>query len=416
MPVESSQALTVLRTELTLLHAQDHPLLVEVNYEALDEALKQLDELIDLHEIKSQVVQQVQLFLLNRFRPRAAEAHPMDDHMLHTIIAGPPGSGKTTLALVLARIWGALGIIKPRRSEPEITVAQLLREREADQSWYEYLLYRQSQLLRDLRHQVFQLNPRRRGTDSYRLWQQTLKSIQELRSFNRDAWKESKEAKPQPTSLKVTIARREDLVAEYVGQTAPKTKKVLEEACGGVLFIDEAYSLCIKSNGTKDSFGEECLTVINEYMSLYPREIIVIFAGYEEKLEGLFTIQPGLRRRFAHYFRIPRYASEPLARIFRQQLERKGWVIPAEVPVESLLSTHKSMLMDGGGSTEKLALLCKLAYAQLEWRRVVTEGSSQRLTEGSYNGLPVISTEVLTYALRTWPNTSVTDMPLSMYS
>lgn len=409
MPAESSQAVSALRTELMLLHTQDHPLLADIHYEALDEALKQLDELIDLHEIKNQVMQQIQLFLLNRFRPRsAAEAHPMDDHMLHTIIAGPPGSGKTTLAMVLARIWGALGIIEPRKSESEITVAQLLREREADQSWYEYLLYRQGQLLRDLRRQVFQLNPRRRGTDSYTLWQQTLKSVQELRSFNRDAWKESKGAEPQPTPLKITIARREDLVAEYVGQTAPKTKKVLEEARGGVLFIDEAYSLCIKANGTKDSFGEECLTVINEYMSLYPREIIVIFAGYEEKLEGLFTIQPGLRRRFAHYFRIPPYTSEPLARIFRQQLERKGWIIPSEVPVESLLSSHKSVLTDSGGSTEKLALLCKLAYAKLQWRRVINEGSC--------SDLPIISTEVLTHALRTWPDASTTDIPFSMYS
>jgi hypothetical protein len=81
----------------------------------------------------------------------------------------------------------------------------------------------------------------------------------------------------QQHKVKVRIVQRADLVAEYVGQTAPKTRKVLDECLYGVLIIDEAYSLY---NGERDTFGEECITVINQYMSEHAGEIIIILIGY----------------------------------------------------------------------------------------------------------------------------------------
>jgi hypothetical protein len=105
----------------------------------------------------------------------------------------------------------------------------------------------------------------------------------------------------------VRIVTRADLVGEFVGHTAPKCLKVLNECLGGVLIIDEAYSLY---HGDKDSFGFEAITIINEFVSKHPNEIILILIGYQDKLaETLFAGQPGLERRCTWYIDVEEYTS-----------------------------------------------------------------------------------------------------------
>ncbi len=175
---------------------------------------------------------------------------------------------------------------------------------------------------------------------------------------------------------KFIIATRETLVAQYVGHTAIKTRKVLNSALGGVLFIDEAYSLCYAGKGTKDKFGEECLTTINEFMSIHPNEIVIIFAGYKEKLmNSIFKVQPGLYRR-CWMFEIKNYTAHGLAEIFKKQLEKNHWLIDSNIDIKDIFEEHIHLLQDGGGSTEKLAFQCKIAYGKHKFAELVNNDNN----------------------------------------
>lgn len=102
---------------------------------------------------------------------------------------------------------------------------------------------------------------------------------------------------------------RENLVAGYIGQTAIKTKEVIEQAKGGVLFIDEAYSL---ARGGDNDFGKEALDAIIKAMEDYRDDLVVIFAGYKEEMEKLIHMNPGLESRVTRYIDFPDYTSDEL--------------------------------------------------------------------------------------------------------
>lgn len=116
-------------------------------------------------------------------------------------------------------------------------------------------------------------------------------------------------------------AKRDDLVGEYLGQTAPKTRKLLEKALGGVIFIDEAYSL---GNAEKrDSFSKEAIDMINQYLSEYKNDFMMIVAGYENELEEcFFAYNPGLKRRFSSLYKINSYSKDELVDIFKIKIKQ----------------------------------------------------------------------------------------------
>jgi len=117
---------------------------------------------------------------------------------------------------------------------------------------------------------------------------------------------------------------RSDLVAGYLGQTAIKTKEVIEECLGGVLFIDEAYSL--GNNEKRDSFSKECIDTLCESLSNYKDQLMVIIAGYEEELkECFFTYNQGLESRFTWRFKIDNYKHNDLFHIFTKKIKDSGW-------------------------------------------------------------------------------------------
>lgn len=109
-------------------------------------------------------------------------------------------------------------------------------------------------------------------------------------------------------------ASRTDLIAGYQGQTALKVKKVIEKAKGGVLFIDEAYS--ITENDHSDSYGRECLTELTKALEDYRDDLVVIVAGYTEPMNKFFESNPGLKSRFNTFLEFPDYSSEELGQIF----------------------------------------------------------------------------------------------------
>ena len=120
---------------------------------------------------------------------------------------------------------------------------------------------------------------------------------------------------------------RSGLVAGFVGQTALKTTEVIHSALGGVLFIDEAYSL---AEGGENDFGREAIDTLLKAMEDHRRELVVIVAGYPAPMEKFLHSNPGLESRFNKYISFPDYTGEELYQIFLSQVERGGYTLSAE--------------------------------------------------------------------------------------
>src|SRR5580658_10095695 len=113
-------------------------------------------------------------------------------------------------------------------------------------------------------------------------------------------------------------AMRDDLVGQYIGHTAPKTKRVLERAMGGVLFIDEAYYL-YRTNDSKD-YGQECIDILLQVMENNRDKLVVILAGYKDRMDGFFESNPGMSSRIAHHLDFAPYQLDELVAIGRAML------------------------------------------------------------------------------------------------
>lgn len=120
---------------------------------------------------------------------------------------------------------------------------------------------------------------------------------------------------------------RSALVAGYLGQTAIKTQKVIQQAMGGVLFIDEAYSL---AGETDDSYGKEAIETILKAMEDHRDELVVIVAGYTGLMHKFIESNPGLSSRFSKYFEYPDYSGEELLAIFHRFCEKNGYALKPE--------------------------------------------------------------------------------------
>jgi probable Rubsico expression protein CbbX len=125
----------------------------------------------------------------------------------------------------------------------------------------------------------------------------------------------------------VTVTR-DDLVGQYIGHTAPKTKQVLKNAMGGVLFIDEAYYL-YKPDNERD-YGSEAIEIILQVMENKRDELVMIFAGYKEKMDKFYESNPGLSSRVANHVDFPDYTSEELVQIGKLILEEQQYVLTSE--------------------------------------------------------------------------------------
>ena len=113
---------------------------------------------------------------------------------------------------------------------------------------------------------------------------------------------------------------RDDLVGQYIGHTAPKTKEVLKRAMGGVLFIDEAYYLYRPEN--ERDYGQEAIEILLQAMENHRDDLVVILAGYKDRMERFFESNPGLASRIAHHIDFPDYSDDELLAIARLMLER----------------------------------------------------------------------------------------------
>ncbi len=120
---------------------------------------------------------------------------------------------------------------------------------------------------------------------------------------------------------------RDDLVGEFVGQTAPRTKRVLERAMGGVLFIDEAYYL-YRASDSKD-YGQEAIEILLQVMENERENLVVVLAGYKDRMDHFFTSNPGMSSRITHHLDFAPYDVGDLAAIGELMLDRSRYHLSA---------------------------------------------------------------------------------------
>lgn len=237
---------------------------------SIKDELYELNNMIGLNDLKKSVLNQLFYFIQN--------LHIGDNNTdyKHTVLFGPPGTGKTEIAKIIGKLYSKIGVLKSN---------------------------------------IFK---------------------------------------------KVT---RNDLIAGYLGQTAIKTKKVISECVGGVLFIDEAYSLINKDQN--DSFSKECIDVLCESLSDHKNDLMVIIAGYEDELENtFFKANRGLESRFIWRFKLESYDSKELLLIFQKMVEDQGWKLDKEAIVESWFQKYKNEFKHFGRDIEIFLTNIKICHGR----------------------------------------------------
>ena len=161
------------------------------------------------------------------------------------------------------------------------------------------------------------------------------------------------------------IAYRDDFVAEYLGQTAIKTKKLLQSCLGGVLFVDELYSLGpgVKD---KDSFSKEALDTLTGFLSEHKNDFCFIGAGYEEDIKKCFMgVNKGLERRFQWVHKIDEYNPEELSDIFLKMVKEMNWHVSMDTKdIINVIKEEKKLFKHSGGSVEVFISKMKMVHAK----------------------------------------------------
>ena len=164
--------------------------------------------------------------------------------------------------------------------------------------------------------------------------------------------------------------KRSDLIAGYLGQTAIQTMEVIEEARGGVLFIDEAYSLgSSQGKEGRDSFSKECVDTLNQCLTEMRDKpehyFILMIAGYKDDLErSFFAMNDGLERRFTIHLTMDEYKPEDMVDIFRKKVRDAGWVVAEKVVSSEFMKQNADYFKYAGGDMEVLFSKCKVAHSR----------------------------------------------------
>jgi chromosomal replication initiation ATPase DnaA len=253
----------------------DNPLSEDVEYNVnmeglhnASEPLRELNAMIGLKDLKRSVCDQVIYYVQGLHEGS-------DNDYMHTVIEGPPGTGKTEVAKILGQIFAKLGILKNK-------------------------------------------------------------------TFKK--------------------ATRSDMVAGYLGQTALKTRELIEGCLGGVLFIDEAYAL--GNSEKKDSYSKECIDTLCEALSDHKDELMVIIAGYADQLDScFFQYNDGLRSRFAWRFTTEDYSPEELLEILSKKVLDSKWRLDEGV-TPAWFHRHKDDFEYAGRDVETLFAKAKIAHSR----------------------------------------------------
>ena len=272
--------------------------------EKIEDLRKELDSYVGLAAVKREVKDLIDLAAVEQLRRQ--HGLPTADMSLHMVFTGSPGTGKTTIARLMARVYHSLGILS--------------------------------------RGQLVEVD-------------------------------------------------RSGLVAGYVGQTAIKTRKVIDSALGGVLFIDEAYAL---NGGGANDFGQEAIDTLLKAMEDHRDDLVVIVAGYDGLMDAFIRSNPGLESRFNRFLHFADYTEEELLAIFRMQCQKGCYVLDpaAEEPLRALLAQRMGDAVSFGNARGVRNLFEQILVRQAG--RLAGQGSSvtkedlMRITAADVAAVPKI--------------------------
>jgi len=162
---------------------------------------------------------------------------------------------------------------------------------------------------------------------------------------------------------KVVAKRGSDFIGKWIGHSESKTEEIFEEAKGGVLLIDEAYSLGSSKGDKPTVFSKAVVDMLNQWLSENQSDTVCIIAGYETQLnESFFSINPGLSRRFTWRFKLDKYTGAELQQIFVDKLRKDGWKIqPGNMP-PTYIEERKEYFPSFGGDIISYITKCKIAH------------------------------------------------------
>lgn len=159
------------------------------------------------------------------------------------------------------------------------------------------------------------------------------------------------------------VVKRDDFISKFLGDTALKTQKLLEEAKGGVLFIDEVYSFGSSKN--EDYFAKEAIDTLNLYLSEHYEDFVCIVAGYKEPIKKCFFGQnPGLERRFTYKYTLDGYSPQEMTLIFKSFVKKEGWKVSEETldKMTIFFREHLDAFPYFGGDIKTLFDKCKINH------------------------------------------------------
>jgi len=241
---------------------------MKVLYNLID-SLNELNNMIGLDGIKEEIVNTIIYFLISKNTIKN-----MNPEMMHAVITGSPGCGKTTFIEILAKIYVKLGILKKGH---------------------------------------------------------------------------------------IVKVRRDQLIGKYLGHTAVQTQEKISEATGGILLIDEAYSLGNPEG--RDSFAKECIDTLNQALSEKKKDFICIIAGYKDALDSsFFAYNEGLKRRFPFRYDIAKYSSDELAMILLKKIEEFNiWTLDfTKAKLQEVIKENYKYFHNQGGDMESIFLNMKI--------------------------------------------------------
>ena len=170
---------------------------------------------------------------------------------------------------------------------------------------------------------------------------------------------------------------RDDLVGQYIGHTAPKTKEILKKAMGGVLFIDEAYYL-YKPDNERD-YGSEAIEILLQVMENQRDDLVIIFAGYKDRMDKFYESNPGLASRITNHVHFPDYEPDELRQIGVNMIEEQQYMLTPEA--EDALMEYIKVRMEKPLFANARSVRNALARARMRQANRIFETSSDLLTK-----------------------------------